>query len=403
LSRALARRVFVPSEEQAHPPRDMASTIWKGQLTFGLVSFPVRLQKAARRERIALKYVRETRGGATEESEPDEAQEEHEEPNKTPPADAARTFGTSDSEAQGGVTQVRQGYFSEGQREPSSTADLQRGYEVTPNKFVVVRPEELERLRKATSPDMQILRSVKMKEIDPVFLETSYYVIPGPGGEKPYGLFYRALNETQLAALAQVAMHGREHVIVLRAGGKGLIAHTMFYVNEVRGEEEYAAETADVVGKELDLAKKYIEALMEPFRSEEFNDGYRMLVGGQDGTTRDGHVLKIRAHWITMLGGLLPLALSELIPDPAKYRKAARIPSIGNYSRVRTSEYCLAIEISCHCVAGIHRHKNVEERIGYERAAPIHHSDTNPGCYSDQCRVRRRRSPGDLCARSHAK
>jgi DNA end-binding protein Ku len=152
---------------------------------------------------------------------------------------------------------------------------LQRGYEVAPDRFVVVRPQELRSLRNATSPDMQILRSTKMQEIDPVFLETSYYVIPGTGGEKPYGLFYRALTETKLAALAQVAMHGREHVIVLRAGGKGLIAHTMFYVNEVRGAEEYATETTGVVGKELDLAKKYIEALMEPFKPEEFTDGYR--------------------------------------------------------------------------------------------------------------------------------
>jgi len=146
---------------------------------------------------------------------------------------------------------------------------LQRGYEVEPDKFVVVRPEELKRLRKATSPDMQ------MQEIDPVFLETSYYVIPCPGGEHAYALFYRALTETKLAALAQVAMHGREHIIVLRAGGKGLIAHTMFYVNEVRSGEEYATETGDVSSKELDLAKKYIEALVEPFRPEEFTDSYR--------------------------------------------------------------------------------------------------------------------------------
>ena len=128
--------------------------------------------------------------------------------------------------SEGQILQVGQGYFSEGQRELSSTADLQRGYEVAPGKFVLVRPEELESLRKATSRDMQILRSVKMQEIDPVFLETSYYVIPGTGGERPYSLFYKALSETQLAALAQVAMHGREHVIVLRAGSKGLVAHT---------------------------------------------------------------------------------------------------------------------------------------------------------------------------------
>jgi DNA end-binding protein Ku len=251
----------------------MASTIWKGQLTFGLVSFPVRLQKAARRERIALKYVRETRNGAAEESEPANAEEEPEEPQKAPLEGTAGAF--TPSGPQGAINLGRQGYFSEGQREPSSRADLQRGYEVAPDKFVVVRPEELKSLRKATSPDMQILRSVKMQEIDPVFLETSYYVIPGPGGERSYGLFYRALAETQLAALAQVAMHGREHVIVLRAGGKGLIAHTMFYVNEVRRGEEYATDTANVAGKELDLAKKYIDALMEPFRPEEFTDGYR--------------------------------------------------------------------------------------------------------------------------------
>jgi DNA end-binding protein Ku len=241
---------------------------WKGQLTFGLVSFSVRLQKAARRERITLEYVRETRGAGAGESKPAEAQEEPEEAKEAQPS-------ARDSEAQGEIFPVKQGYFSEGQRDPSSTADLQRGYEVAPDTFVVVRPAELKSLRKTTSPDMQILRSVKMLEIDPVFLETSYYVIPGPGGEKPYSLFYRALTETQLAALAQVAMHGREHVIVLRAGGKGPIAHTMFYVSEVRRDEEYVTETADVVGKELGLAKKYIEALMEPFRPEEFTDGYR--------------------------------------------------------------------------------------------------------------------------------
>lgn len=249
----------------------MASTIWKGQLSFGLVSFPVRLQKAARKERIALRYVREARASVTEEQsiEPDREPEDPE----TPVAGAADDSAPRESAAQ--VLPVRQGYFSEGQSQPSSTADLQRGYEVAPDRFVVVRPEELKSLRKPTSPDMQILRSVEMQEIDPVFLETSYYVIPGNGGEKPYGLFYRALNETRLAALAQLAMHGREHIIVLRAGGKGLIAHTMFYVNEVRGEDEYAAQTENVAAKELDLAKKYVEALLEPFSPEEFTDSYR--------------------------------------------------------------------------------------------------------------------------------
>ena len=252
----------------------MASTIWKGPITFGLVSFPVRLQKAARRERIALRYVREpnptrpaTESDIVGTGETPEGETEN--------AIANRAAYSAPDESQGEVSPVTQGYYSDGQREPSSAPDLQRGYEVAPDKFVVVRPEELKRLRTATSPDMQILRSVKMQEIDPVFLETSYYVIPGPGGEHAYGLFYKALTETKLAALAQVAMHGREHIIVLRAGAKGLVAHTMFYVNEVRGGEEYVTDTADIMSKELDLAKKYIEALVEPFQPEEFTDRYR--------------------------------------------------------------------------------------------------------------------------------
>jgi non-homologous end joining protein Ku len=134
----------------------MASTIWKGQLTFGLLAFPVRLQKAARRERVALKYVRETRAEAAEEPEPAEQEEESQEPTKPPFAGGPHP--SDPPEPTGEIRPVRQGYFSEGQREPSTTADLQRGYEVAPDKFVVVRAEELKSLRKATSPDMQILR-----------------------------------------------------------------------------------------------------------------------------------------------------------------------------------------------------------------------------------------------------
>jgi DNA end-binding protein Ku len=121
---------------------------------------------------------------------------------------------------------------------------------------------------------MQIVRSVRMEEIDPVFLETSYYVHPGVGAEHSYSLFYRALQESGYAALAEVAMHGRRHVMVIRSGTKGLIAHTMYYVNEVRQGEEHVTE-ADVQAKELDLARKFVEAIAAPFSPEEFTDRYR--------------------------------------------------------------------------------------------------------------------------------
>jgi DNA end-binding protein Ku len=78
-----------------------------------------------------------------------------------------------------------------------------------------------------------------------------------------------------LVALAQFAMHGREHVVVLRPGKKGMLAHTMFFANEVRAEEEYAANTKAVAEKELTLAETLIRSLAAPFEPEKYRDTYR--------------------------------------------------------------------------------------------------------------------------------
>ncbi len=248
----------------------MASTVWKGQLTFGLVTFAVRLVRAARKERIPLRYVHQTR-----EALPAERVELLEKDTEGPELDAREESEATDvSRAETVVAPVRQTYTPADEEQPVSIGQLQRGYEVAPGQFAVLRREELQRLRQPTSEEMQIVRSVRMEEIDPVFLETSYYVHPGSGAEHSYGLFYRALAESGYAVLAEVAMHGRQHVMVIRSGPKGLIAHTMYYVNEVRAGEEYVA-TGDVPGKELDLARCFVEAIAEPFKPEEFADRYR--------------------------------------------------------------------------------------------------------------------------------
>ncbi|HVW07751.1 MAG TPA: Ku protein [Bryobacteraceae bacterium] len=233
----------------------VGSTVWKGQLTFGLVTFAVGLVRAARKERIPLRYVRRA------EPAPERfAQTEDRKP--------------ATIEAEPAIEPVRQIYTTPDEAEPVAAAELQRGYEVAPGRFAVMRAEELQRLRQPTSSEMQILRSVRMEEIDPVFLETSYYVHPGNGAEHSYTLFYRALQESGYAALAEVAMHGRQHVMVIRSGPKGLIAHTMYYLNEVRAGDEHAT-SGDVPAKELDLAKKFVEAIAAPFQPGEFTDRYR--------------------------------------------------------------------------------------------------------------------------------
>jgi len=122
---------------------------------------------------------------------------------------------------------------------------------------------------------MEIVRSVRLSEIDPVFFETSYYVVPDRGGEKAYAILFEALRETQHVALARVGMYGREHVVIVRSGEHGILAHTIFYVDEIRFENEFRANVEGVGAKELELAKTFLEAIEAPFAPEEFKDVYR--------------------------------------------------------------------------------------------------------------------------------
>ena len=122
---------------------------------------------------------------------------------------------------------------------------------------------------------MEIVRSVRLSEIDPVFFETSYYVVPDRGGEKAYAILFEALRQTQHVALARVGMYGREHVVIVRPGEHGILAHTMFYVDEIRFENEFRANVQGVGPKELELARTFLEAIEAPFAPEEFKDVYR--------------------------------------------------------------------------------------------------------------------------------
>jgi len=162
--------------------------------------------------------------------------------------------------------------------QPIPREEILKGYEYQPDQYVLVSKEELRSITPKTSNDIQILEFVHLREIDPVYLETSYYAEPEPGGEKPYALLYRALRQTGYVALAQIAMHRREHVAIIRPGERGILMHTMYYTNEVRKDQEFTADLALVAPRELDLAIKLIGALAGKFEPEKFRDKYREQV-----------------------------------------------------------------------------------------------------------------------------
>jgi DNA end-binding protein Ku len=212
----------------------MAASTWKGHLTFGLVSFPVRLFSAARSETISFNLLHK--------------------------ADHSR---------------IKQMVYCQAEDKPVPRSELVKGYEYEKDHYVEIDDEDIKKVAPKTAKVMEILEFVKADQVDPVYLESSYYMAPDEGGEKPYALLFQALRDSSYYALAKVAMHNREHIIILRPGAKGILSHTMYYQDEIRQVEEFRTDTSLVKEKELAMAKMLISSLEADFEPQKYQDTYR--------------------------------------------------------------------------------------------------------------------------------
>src|ERR1700704_3212747 len=213
----------------------MAASVWKGHLTFGLVTIPVRLFSAARSETISFNMLHK---------------EDH--------------------------SRIKQVTYCQLEDKPIARTDTVKGYEYEKDHYVVIEDEDIKKVAPKTAKVMEILEFVKSDQVDPIYLESSYYVAPDEGGEKPYALLFQALRESQFYAVAKVAMHNREHIIILRPGAKGILSHTMYFQDEIRQVEEFRTDTSLVKEKELALAKMLISALEADFEPQKYHDSYRV-------------------------------------------------------------------------------------------------------------------------------
>jgi DNA end-binding protein Ku len=136
---------------------------------------------------------------------------------------------------------------------------------------------------------MEILEFVKGEDVDPIYLESSYYMAPEESGEKPYALLFEALRQSQYYGVAKIAMHNREHIVILRPGNKGILLHTMYYTDEIRQVEEFRTNTDLVKPKELELAKTLIDSLAGDFEPEKYHDTYRQNLNRMIEAKIEGH------------------------------------------------------------------------------------------------------------------
>jgi len=212
----------------------MPSIVWSGHLTFGLVSLPVQLVTAARRKSVDLDLLHIT---------------DH--------------------------SRVKQVLYCKAEDKPLERSEIVKGFQYETDRYVVLDPKELAKIKPKSAKVMEILEFVNAADVDPIYFDTSYYLLPDEGGEKPYTLLYIAMHNTQYFALAKVTMHDREYTVVIRCGARGLILHTMFYADEIRQEQAFRTEPGVVVQKELTLAKALIENLATSFEPKKYKDAYR--------------------------------------------------------------------------------------------------------------------------------
>ncbi|HUE05280.1 MAG TPA: Ku protein [Bryobacteraceae bacterium] len=212
----------------------MAAAVWKGYLSFGLVSFPVRLFSAARAEAVHFHMLH----------------------NKD-------------------LSRVKEVWYCSEENKPIERSDIVKGYEIEKGKYVTVEDEELKKIAPTTATTMEVLQFVASDDVDPLLFESSYYMAPEEKVSKPYALFMAALQETKRDAIAKIAMHNREHVVLIRPADGGLVLHTLYYEDELHKGNKAEAPKTKFSGKELDMAKSLVQHLTAKFKPGEFHDTYR--------------------------------------------------------------------------------------------------------------------------------
>ena len=156
-------------------------------------------------------------------------------------------------------SRLKQQYVCLADGEVVERSEMVKGYEFAKNQYVMFEPDEIKALEEAGSDAIDIGEFVPLETVDPVYFDRTYYLAPDRGGAKPYTLLVSALRDTKRCAIGRWAARGREHIVVIRAMGKGLGMHQLHFQAEVRGIAELAIEPAQIKDAELKLARQIIE------------------------------------------------------------------------------------------------------------------------------------------------
>jgi DNA end-binding protein Ku len=218
----------------------MARPIWSGSVSFGLVNVPVKLMTAVRHQDVHFNLLHKK--------------------------DGAR---------------IKMKRFCAAEGVEVDFEDTDKGYEVSPGRYVALDRKELEKLDPKATRSIEITDFVKLSEIDPIFYESTYHLVPDRGADKAYGLLFRAMEEAKKVGVARMVMRDKQYLCAVRPLEHGLVLSTMLYADEVVPTEDVEGlpeKPPRAAERELAMAGQLIDSLSVKFDPSKYRDEYREKV-----------------------------------------------------------------------------------------------------------------------------
>jgi DNA end-binding protein Ku len=214
--------------------------MWMGTLSFGLVSVPVKLYSAVTRKTVHFHQIHTLDSG-----------------------------------------RIHQKHVCSLDGEEIPLSEIVKGYEIAPDRYVPVEASELAALEPLFTRTIQVEDFVALEEIDPIYFDHPYHLVPGRGGAHPYRLLLSAMKDTGKIAIGRIVMRSKERLVAIRPRGDALLMLTMSYADEVNpttGLRELEGFDGELDEQELEVARRLVASIAEPFDIDKYQDTFREAV-----------------------------------------------------------------------------------------------------------------------------
>lgn len=258
--------------------------IWKGAVSFGLVSVPVKLYAATESKDVSFRQVHAKDGG-----------------------------------------RIRYQRICSLDGEEVEYSEIAKGYETEDGEMVILDDDDLAQLPANSSREISVEKFVPREQIDPMLFEKSYYLEPEKSGAKPYALLREALEESDRMALVTVSLRNRMSLAVLRVRDDVIVLQTMMWPDEVRNPDFASVDTSEAKPQEVKMAQMLVETLAGDFDPDEYEDDYREAVEAMVRTKIEGGEVKRTAQAKKSTGEVVDLlaALQRSVEAAKKSRGEA--------------------------------------------------------------------------------